>query len=55
MYLLNVGPEELHLSGDGASNVTETQFFLFLGSLFHLLLFVMVTGTGANQLGNMQL
>lgn len=51
-YLLNVGPEELHLSGNGASNVTKSQFFLFLELRFHFLLLVMVTGTGANQLGN---
>lgn len=49
-YLLNVGPEELHLAGDGAGNVPQPELLLPLHPLLCLPLLVMVTGTCAHQL-----
>lgn len=49
-HLFNVWPEEFHLSGDCAGNVTKMNFPFFLWSLFTFLLLLMITGTCANEL-----
>lgn len=49
-YLLNVRPEEFHLSGNCAGDATKVNFPLFLRSLFAFFLLLMVSGTRADKL-----
>lgn len=50
MYLFNIRPEIVNASCDGAGDVPQPHLLLFLLAFLHLLLFSMVTCTGAHKL-----